>query len=117
MVEHLDEVFGALADPTRRDILAQLALGEATVTEIARRYPVSLNAISKHLMVLEGAGLVARHVEGRTHLMRLEAEPLRNAQRWLEMYRGFWESRLDALEEFLAINRKQKKGVRRARRR
>lgn len=111
MVEYLDQTFAALSDTTRRDILARLALGEATVGEIAEPYEMSLNAVSKHLMVLETAGLVTRSVEGRVHRISLNAEPLRDMSEWLELYRGFWEKRLDALEQFLLANKK-KKGLR-----
>ena len=112
MVEYLDATFAALSDATRRDILARLALGGSTVSEIAAPYEVSLNAVSKHLMVLENAGLVTRRIEGRTHHLTLNPEPLRTAAQWLEIYRAFWEERLDALEDFIA----RKKGMERARR-
>jgi DNA-binding transcriptional ArsR family regulator len=107
MVERLDTTFAALADPTRRHILGRLALGESTVSDIAAPYAVSLNAVSKHLMVLENAGLVRRRIEGRVHRIGLNPEPLRTASDWLEVYRAFWEQRLDALEKFLA----RKKGA------
>jgi DNA-binding transcriptional ArsR family regulator len=105
MVEYratLDHVFGALADPTRRAILARLARGEALVTELAEPFPMSLNAVSKHVRALERAGLVRRTVVGREHHCALEPAPLRRASSWLEHYRAFWEGRLDALEHFLA---------------
>src|SRR6516165_6622865 len=98
MVEYqrdLDAVFAAVADPTRRAILAALARKPATVTEIARPFPVSLNAISKHLMVLERAGLIRRRVVGREHHCSIEPKPLRNAAAWFDHYRMFWEERLD----------------------
>ena len=82
------------------------------LAEIAAPYEVSLNAVSKHLMVLENAGLVTRRIEGRTHHLTLNPEPLRTAAQWLEIYRAFWEERLDALEDFIA----RKKGMERARR-
>jgi DNA-binding transcriptional ArsR family regulator len=107
MVEYLDTTFAALSDPTRRDILTRLARGEATVSDIAAPYDVSLNAVSKHLMVLENAGLVKRRIEGRVHRIGLNPEPLRTASEWLEFYRAFWEGRLDALEKFLT----RKKGA------
>ena len=97
----LDQVYGALADPTRREILGILAQGEANVGALAERFPISLNAVSKHLKVLERAGLIARTVHGREHRLRLNAEPLRDASMWLEHYRTFWEDRLAALESFL----------------
>jgi DNA-binding transcriptional ArsR family regulator len=108
MVDYLDATFAALADPTRRDILARLALGESTVSDIAAPYRMSLNATSKHLKVLEKAGLVTRRIEGRVHHISLNPEPLRTAAEWLDHYRAYWEQRLDALEEFLA----RKKGAR-----
>lgn len=112
MVEYLDTTFAALSDPTRRDILARLALSASTVSEIAAPYDISLNAVSKHLMVLENAGLVSRRVEGRVHHLQLNPRPLRTAAEWLEIYRAFWEERLDALEQFLA----RKKGLHHGRR-
>lgn len=109
MVESYDATFAALAHVTRRDILARLALGESTVGDIADAYDMSLNAVSKHLMVLEKAKLVRRRIEWRVHYISLNPEPLRTAAEWLDIYRVFWEKRLDALEEFLA----HKKGTRR----
>src|ERR671936_848253 len=97
----LDRVYGAIADPTRRAILGVLARGEVTVGGLADRFPISLNGVSKHVKVLERAGLVERTVRGREHRLRLRAGPLREAARWLEHYRTFWEERLDALEAFL----------------
>ena len=97
----LDQVYGALADPTRRAILGILAEGEANVGSLAERFPISLNGVSKHVKVLERAGLVERTVQGREHLLRLNAEPLREAAVWLEHYRTFWDTRLTALEKFL----------------
>jgi len=109
LVEYLDQTFAALSDATRRDILARLALGNATVSEIAEPYEMSLNAVSKHLIVLESAGLISRSVEGRVHRISLNPEPLRETSEWLELYRGFWEERLDALEQFLMARKKGKK--------
>ena len=97
----LDQVYGAIADPTRRAILDVLAEGEVNVGGLAERFPISLNGVSKHVKVLERAGLVERTVRGREHRLRLNAEPLREAALWLEHYRTFWDSRLAALEEFL----------------
>src|SRR6476620_12708945 len=97
----LDQVYGALADPTRRAILEILAQGEANVGSLAERFPISLNGVSKHVKVLERAGLVDRTVQGREHRLRLNAEPLREASMWLEHYRAYWEARLAALEAFL----------------
>ncbi len=98
----LDLVYGAIADPTRRAILAALAGGEATVGALAERFPISFNGVSKHVKVLERAGLVQREIHGREHRLRLDPAPLREAARWLEHYRVFWETRLDGLEAFLA---------------
>jgi DNA-binding transcriptional ArsR family regulator len=98
---HLDEVYGAIADPTRRAILAALARGEANVGSLVDRFPISFNGVSKHVKVLERAGLVERSVRGREHWLRLRAGPLREAAQWLDHYRAFWEHRLDALEAFL----------------
>lgn len=98
----LDRVFAAVADPTRRAILAALAKKPATITEIAKPFPVSLNAVSKHVMVLERAGLVRREVQGREHVCSLQARPLEGATAWLDYYRQFWEFRLDALERYVA---------------
>ena len=117
MVEHyssaeLDRVFSALADPTRRAILSALSRRSATINEIARPFPVSLNAISKHVMVLERAGLVRREIKGREHHCWIEPRPLRHANTWLEHYRQFWEQRLDALERYVGRKFKaSKKGT------
>jgi DNA-binding transcriptional ArsR family regulator len=110
VVEHsaasLDRVFGAVADPTRRAILRQLGKQPARVTDIAKAFPVSLNAVSKHLMVLERAGLIEREVEGREHFCRLNSVPLKKASQWLSQTHAFWEQRLDALERHLEKRRK-----------
>jgi DNA-binding transcriptional ArsR family regulator len=103
----LDQVYGALADPTRRAILGILEAGEVNIGSLAERFPISLNGVSKHVKVLERAGLVERTVQGREHRLRLNAEPLREASTWLEHYRTFWEDRLGALESFLV---KQERG-------
>ena len=97
----LDRTFAALADPTRRRILARLARGDQRVTDLARPYAMSLPAISKHLRVLEKAGLLRRRRYGRVHEMRLEAEPLKQAAHWVEEYRRFWEGSLDRLAAYL----------------
>jgi DNA-binding transcriptional ArsR family regulator len=97
---HLDATFAALADPTRRAILARLTLGEASVNELAEPFAMSQPAISKHLKVLEGAGLISRGRDAQRRPCRLEAKPLAEATQWLERYRQFWEvsfQRLDAL--------------------
>jgi len=106
LVEHsqsaeLDRIFSALADPTRRAILRTLAQRPATVNEIAGPFPVSLNAVSKHLMVLERAGLIRRQIKGREHHCWIEPRPLREAEDWLQHYRTFWEQRMDALENYV----------------
>lgn len=98
----LDQVFSALADPTRRAILQALTRHPSTINEIARPFPVSLNAISKHIMVLERAGLVRRERKGREHHCWIDPRPLRDANAWLEHYRRFWDQRLDALEVYVA---------------
>ena len=105
MVEYstdaLDKVFAALSDPTRRSILQRLCLGPASVTELAAPVDMSLNAVSKHLKVLEAAGLVRREIEGRVHHVYLNAEPLGEAERWVNRYRQYWEASLDSLEAWL----------------
>jgi DNA-binding transcriptional ArsR family regulator len=112
MVEYtdaaLDRVLEALADPTRRAIIERLARGEAKVTELARPFEISLNAVSKHLRVLERAGLMRRTVRGREHHCALRAEPMREAAQWIERYRAFWEGRLDALESYLRRGAQQR---------
>ena len=97
----LDAVFHALADPTRRAMLRGLAARERTVGELARPFAMTLAAASKHVRVLERAGLVRRTVRGRTHTCRLDPEPLRSAQGWIRHYERFWTDRLDALEAAL----------------
>src|SRR5213082_3538807 len=97
----LDETFAALADPTRRAILTRLKSGEATVTELAAPFKMSQPAISKHLKVLERAGLISRGRDGQRRPCRLEASPLRDLDLWIERYREFWEQSFDALDEVL----------------
>jgi len=97
----LDVVFGALADPTRRAILARLSRGEGSVGELAEPFRMSLPAVSKHLRILGRAGLVARRKDGRVHRCRLEARPLREAMEWMVRYRRFWEEQFDALASYL----------------
>ena len=104
----LDEVFLALSHPTRRDILLRLAQGEATVTGIAEPYAISLNAISRHLKMLERAGLIEREIVGREHYCRLNPERLETASEWLAYYRAFWSRRLDALERELLARRQSR---------
>ncbi|SFU91154.1 ArsR/SmtB family transcription factor [Pseudoduganella namucuonensis] len=97
----LDRAFSALADPTRRAIVARLALGEATVTELAEPFELSQPAISKHLKVLENAGLISRGRSAQTRPCRLEAARLREVSQWLDTYRGMWEQSFDRLDAFL----------------
>jgi len=101
MTDRLSATLAALADPTRRAILARLALGETTVTELAEPFKISQPAISKHLKVLERAGLVARGREAQWRPCRLEAGPLREVNDWLAHYRRFWEQSLDRLDDYL----------------
>jgi DNA-binding transcriptional ArsR family regulator len=108
--DHLSATFSALADPTRRAILARLALGETSVTELAEPFDMSLPAISKHLKVLERAGLVARGREAQWRPCRLEAGPLKDVSDWVEHYRVIWEQRLDRLDKYLReLQAKEKK--------
>jgi DNA-binding transcriptional ArsR family regulator len=101
----LDFTFGALSDATRRGILARLAQrGEASVSELAAPYKMSLPAVSKHLRVLEAAGLVSRQKDGRVHRCRLRAEPMKDAAAWIEHYRQFWEAQLDSLARYLEVS-------------
>ena len=97
----LSRTFAALADPTRRRILEHLAKGDQCVTDLARPYSMSLPAVSKHLRILENAGLVKRRRNGRVHSLKLQAAPMKQAQEWIELYRQFWEERLDRLEAYL----------------
>ena len=109
----LDAAFSAMADPTRRAILARLALADARVTEIAGDFPVSLNAVSKHIKMLERAQLVRRTVQGRDHILSLNAGAMAGAAEWIEYYRQFWEDRLASLEAFVTTKRASaKKGKR-----
>ena len=99
--ESLDHVFGALSDPTRRVIVDRLTLGEATVGELAAPFDMSRPAVSKHLRVLERAGLVDRRIEGRVTRCSLRAESLRQASEWVDRYRRFWEDQLDRFSAYL----------------
>src|SRR5437879_9894711 len=102
----LNRVYAAIADPTRRAILAVLAGGgELNVGSLAGRFPISFNGVSKHVQVLERAGLVRRRVRGRAPWLRLRPEPRREATRWLEHYRGVWDARLDAADAMLVGSR------------
>lgn len=108
--DQLTETFAALADPTRRAILARLSRGEASVTELAAPFDMSLPAISKHLKVLERAGLIARTREAQTRPCRLQAAPLKEIADWVEEYRRFWEESFDRLDEYLReLQKKEKK--------
>ena len=97
----LNVVFGALADPTRRRILEHLAQGDQCVTDLAEPHDMSLPAVSKHLRVLEEAGLIRRQRHGRIHQVKLEAKPMQQAAQWIEEYRVFWEGTLDSLANYL----------------
>src|SRR5512145_958808 len=99
---NLDATFSALADPTRRAILARLASGEATVMELAAPFPVTQPAVSRHLKVLEGAGLISRSRRATARLSHLEAEPLREATEWLTRYQEFWDESYERLDALLA---------------
>jgi DNA-binding transcriptional ArsR family regulator len=101
MQDQLSNTFAALADPTRRAILARLALGETSVTELAEPFEMSMPAVSKHLKVLERAGLIARGRDAQWRPCRLEARPLKDAANWIEEYRRFWAPYVDALERYL----------------
>jgi DNA-binding transcriptional ArsR family regulator len=107
MNDRLSETFGALADPTRRAILARLASGEAFVTELAEPFAMSMPAISKHLKVLERAGLIARGREAQWRPCRLQAAPLQDVAGWVEHYRRFWEESFDRLDDYLRELKKQ----------
>jgi len=114
----LDTTFAALADPTRRAILARLSSGEASVTELAKPFEISMPAISRHLKVLEHAGLIARGREAQWRPCRLEAGALREVADWVEAYRQFWEQSFDRLEEYLkTLKSKEKRHGPRTRRR
>jgi DNA-binding transcriptional ArsR family regulator len=105
----LSATFAALADPTRRAILARLALGEATVTELARPFQMSMPGVSKHLKVLQGAGLIVQGRDAQWRPCRLEPAPLRDIANWAEQYRRFWEESFDRLDEYLHELQQQEK--------
>ncbi|TMQ61621.1 MAG: winged helix-turn-helix transcriptional regulator [Candidatus Eisenbacteria bacterium] len=108
--ERLNATFAALADPTRRAILARLTLGEVSVTELAEPFDMSLPAVSKHLKVLERAGLIARGREAQWRPCRLDAGPMKDAAEWLDRYRRFWEESFDRLDVYLhKLQRKERK--------
>ena len=111
MPDHLSATFAALADPTRRAILGRLVGGEKSVTELAKPFKMSLPAISKHLKVLQKAGLIARGREAQWRPCRLEARPLKDVADWVEHYRRFWEESFDRLDEYLQeLQKKEKHG-------
>jgi DNA-binding transcriptional ArsR family regulator len=119
--EQLDRVFRALADPTRRALLKRLADGEQTISELAAPFDMSLEAVSKHVRVLERAGLLQRNIEGRTHVCKLDARPMHGGLEWIRHYEKYWNRRLDVLEELLenedrAAGRPRKPGKRRSKR-
>jgi DNA-binding transcriptional ArsR family regulator len=101
MVEQLDTVFHALADPTRRAMLRSLVGGERNIGQLAQPFAMSFASASKHVKVLESAGLVRRHVRGREHVCRIQARPLAAADEWLRVFEGFWNDRLDGLDALL----------------
>src|SRR5947208_14970356 len=101
-VDHLSSTFAALADPTRRAILSRLARGEMSVTDIAEPFKMSLPGVSKHLKVLQRAGLIARGRAAQWRPCRLEAAPLKDAAEWIEPYRRFWEESFDRLDDYLS---------------
>jgi DNA-binding transcriptional ArsR family regulator len=105
-MDNLSSVMGALSHPSRRAILARLSQGPARVTEIAEPFEMSLNAVSKHLKVLEGAGLVEREKQGREHLIAFRAAPLREVSEWVREYERFWNAHLDRVEKYFKEKRK-----------
>jgi len=107
--DQLSRVFAALADPTRRAILARLADGDATVNELAAPFSISLQAVSKHLKVLEAAGLITRGRDAQWRPCRLEPEPVRQVAEWAEQYRRHWEERFDHLDSYLRQLRKERR--------
>lgn len=116
--DHLTTIFAALADPTRRAILARLASGESTVNELAKPFAISLPAISRHLKVLEHAGLISRGRDAQWRPARLEAAPLAQVSDWVGKYRRFWEQSFDRLDEYIIeLQRKEKSHARNKKRR
>ena len=107
--DRLSETFAALADPTRRAILSRLAEGEATVNQLAEPFPITVQAVSKHLKVLERAGLITRGRTAQLRPSRLHGEPLGEAAQWLERYRAFWEERFDRMDERLQEPRRPRR--------
>ena len=108
MVENrLDTTFHALADPTRRGMLARLALGEKSIGELAEPFAMSFAGASKHVRVLEDAGLIARRKVGRTHLISIDAKPLEEAERWMRQWEKFWNARLDRLDALIKRDKRK----------
>ena len=105
--ERLDATFRALADPTRRGMIASLALGEKSIGELAEPFAMSFAGASKHVKVLEDAGLIARRRVGRTHLISIDAKPLEEAERWMRRWEKFWNKRLDRLEALIERDKKE----------
>ncbi len=105
--DQLNHVFGALSDPTRRAIVARLSKGSATIATLATEFPMSLPAVSKHVRVLERAGIARREKKGREFHLRLEPDPLEQAEEWIAFYRHFWSTQLDALEDFLKSTKRK----------
>ena len=106
--ERLDTTFRALADPTRRGMLARLALGDKSIGELAEPFAMTFAGASKHVKVLEEAGLIARRKQGRTHLISIDAKPLEEAERWMRQWEKFWNTRLDRLEALIERDKKEK---------
>ena len=107
--ERLDTTFRALADPTRRGMIASLALGDKSIGELAEPFAMSFAGASKHVKVLEDAGLVARRRRGRTHLISIDARPLEEAERWMRQWERFWNSRLDRLQALVESGKEKGK--------
>jgi DNA-binding transcriptional ArsR family regulator len=107
--DHLSTTFAALADPTRRAILARLSSGESSVTDLAKPFKMTLPAVTKHLKVLQRAGLITQGRQAQWRPCRLDAKPLRDVADWVEQYRRFWEERLDRLEDYLRELQAQEK--------
>ena len=113
----LDAVFAALADPTRRAIIERLSRSEARVTEVAEPFPMSLNAVSKHIRVLEASGVIERHKKGRDHILSINARSLDEVDGWIERTRRYWDERLDAMERLLLELKRDQKSAPRDRKR
>jgi DNA-binding transcriptional ArsR family regulator len=105
--ERLNTTFRALADPTRRGMLANLALGDKSIGELAEPFAMTFAGASKHVKVLEDAGLIARRKVGRTHLISIDAKPLAEAERWMRQWEKFWNTRLDRLEAAIKANKEE----------